>query len=479
MSGRHRRPEPDPLPDVDLAQRLGPGPVVRAEGVTSGHGRHSGPLAGTFPESQPTPARPARPATPARPGTAAAAPGPTVVARRDRAAQRAARRRAARRRNLMVLGVVAGVLVLGLGAFLLLRSAGGESDQVTTGPADQQTLLVQVTGGDGVAASSALVGVTPSEDTAAALLVPSRLLVDVAGTGNVPFGETVTLPEPSAPAQALTDLLGVRVDDSWVLTTQGLAAVVDAIGGVQAAVDVDVVAKDAKGNETVVVRAGSQQLDGAAAAAYATYLADGEPEQARLARFDDVLTALLAELPGNQGDVEAALQKAGDGSQSTADVSGLAARLGEMRTAATKESLVSDVLPVTEIDSGAALPSYGIDSGQVAAKMRSFFPGALQKDAGGEVVRVLVENGVGTPGLVEKARTKLVADGFRFVNGGNASSFGAEPSAVLIPDGTEKNVRRGQRVAATLGLPDSSVTTSDRGQTVADVIVILGADFAP
>ena len=40
--------------------------------------------------------------------------------------------------------------------------------------------------------------------------------------------------------------------------------------------------------------------------------------------------------------------------------------------------------------------------------MRARFPGALQQDANGESLRVLVENGVGTPGLVEKARTKLV-----------------------------------------------------------------------
>jgi len=95
------------------------------------------------------------------------------------------------------------------------------------------------------------------------------------------------------------------------------------------------------------------------------------------------------------------------------------------------------------------------------------------------VLRVLVENGVGTPGLVEQARSKLVTAGFRFVNGGNAADFTGEPSSVIIPDGTESRVRQGQRVAAALGLPASSIATSDRGQTVADVIVILGSDFAP
>jgi len=134
---------------------------------------------------------------------------------------------------------------------------------------------------------------------------------------------------------------------------------------------------------------------------------------------------------------------------------------------------------VTEIDSGGALTSYGIDSGQVAAMMRSLLPGALLTDSGGEVLRVLVENGVGTPGLVELARAKLVAEGFQFVNGGNAATFDVAESAVFIPDGTAESVRRGEQVAAALGVPPSAVTASDRGQTVADVIVILGEDFLP
>jgi hypothetical protein len=402
------------------------------------------------------------------------------VARRDRAEARAARRAAARRRNLWVGSAAAIVLLLLVGGWLVLRSGGGDDVGTTGGgPPSQKTMLVQVTGEDGTAAASALTGVTPSTGTGAVVLVPSGLLVDVAGTGDVPFGETVTLPEPSAPAQAITDLLGVRVDDRWVLDRTALAGLVDAVGGVEAAVDVDVVRTDKDGRQTVVVGAGNQKLKGAAAAAYATYLAEDEPEQARLARFDDVLSGLLKALPEDRADVVAALGKAGDGSESTLEATALADRLLQLRTAAEEDELVSDVLPVTEIDTGTETPTYGIEPGQVAAMMRSRFPAALQQDAGGEVLRVLVENGVGTPGLVEKARAKLVDDGFRFVNGGNAASFDFDESAVIIPDGTEKSVARGQRVARSLGLPNSSVTTSNRGQTVADVIVILGKDFAP
>lgn len=446
MSGRHRRPEANPLPDVDLAERISGAPVVQTA-------------------ASPAPA----------------APGRTVVARRSRAEARAARR-TQRRRRLLVAGAAAAALVLVVVVvllLLLLRGGGGESGSTPAGAARQQTVLLQVTGGDGAAAANALVGLTPREDSASVVLVPSGLLVDAAGTGTIPFGETVTLPEASAPAQALTDLLGVRVDHGWVLSQQGFAALVDAVGGVEATVDVDVLATDPQGNQTVVVRAGSRQLDGAAAAAYATFLGEGEPEASRLSRFDEVLSGLLVALPEDRAAVAAAVQAAGEGSRSGLQPEGLAGVLLDMKAATGAEEYVSDVLPVNEIDTGGTVPTYGIEPGQVTARMRSLFPGALLEDASGDVVRVLVENGVGTPGLVEAAREKLVAEGFRFTNGGNASSFTGDASVVLILDGTEESVQRGQRVAAALGLPDSAVTTSDRGQTVADVIVILGADFAP
>jgi hypothetical protein len=440
MNGRHRRPEPDPLPEVDVAERLGAGPVVR---------------------------------------TAPAAPGPTVVARRNRAAERTARRRAARRRWLLGAGgLVVLALVAGIG-WLLLRGDAGDTTTTADPAAQQRTTLVQVTGADGTAAASALVGTTEADGDAVSLLVPSRLLVDVASAGDMPFGEAVTLDEPTASADALTDLLAVSVKDSWVLTTDGLAALVDKVGGVQAAVDRDVVTTDAKGNQTVVVRAGNQKLDGAAAAAYATYLADGEPEQARLARFDDVFTAVAAALPEDRAAVVTVLAGLGAGSRSTLDSTALADRLLVLQAAATDDSLVSDVLPVKELDTGGTVTDYALDTGQAAATMRSMFPGSLQKDAAGESLRVLVENGVGTPGLVEEARAKLVADGFRFVNGGNSSEFGLAKSVVLVPDGTSQSTARGRRVAESLGLPADAVSPSDRGQTVADVIVILGKDFAP
>ena len=80
-------------------------------------------------------------------------------------------------------------------------------------------------------------------------------------------------------------------------------------------------------------------------------------------------------------------------------------------------------------------------------------------------MRVLVENGVGTPGLVEKARAKLVDAGFRFLNGGNASSFGDDPSTVLVADGTTRAWPAAAGWPTRSACRPSAVLPNARGQT--------------
>ena len=153
-SGKHRRPEPDPLPEVDLAERLRSGPVVRAgsEPVVPG-------------------ARTADPVPGAAAGAAAAAPGPTVVVRRDRHAERLARRRTRRRRVLVVTAGVLGVLLVAVGIWLLVRPSGTETPTTTTAADKQAITLVQVTGADGTAAGSAIVGSTRTRFTSSCIAI--------------------------------------------------------------------------------------------------------------------------------------------------------------------------------------------------------------------------------------------------------------------------------------------------------------------
>jgi hypothetical protein len=92
---------------------------------------------------------------------------------------------------------------------------------------------------------------------------------------------------------------------------------------------------------------------------------------------------------------------------------------------------------------------------------------------------VLVQNGVGTPGLGASARDDLVGAGMVYINGGNAEEFGQPTTQVIIGDATAESQQVGAEVAQALGVPPTAVVVSEDGQNVADVVVILGADFQP
>ncbi|MDH5277517.1 MAG: LytR C-terminal domain-containing protein, partial [Actinomycetota bacterium] len=94
-------------------------------------------------------------------------------------------------------------------------------------------------------------------------------------------------------------------------------------------------------------------------------------------------------------------------------------------------------------------------------------------------LRVLVENGVCVPDIDRSAARLLRGAGFVFVPGGNASGCAYDKSVVIIADASPEELARGEAVAKSLGLPRSSIRRASTGQQVADVIVILGADFDP
>ena len=60
----------------------------------------------------------------------------------------------------------------------------------------------------------------------------------------------------------------------------------------------------------------------------------------------------------------------------------------------------------------------------------------------------------------------------------NAPSFGYEQSQVFVSEATAEAQALGKRVAEAIGVPGAQVVTQDFG-TVADVVVIVGADFRP
>jgi hypothetical protein len=367
---------------------------------------------------------------------------------------------------LVVAVVVAALAVLNRGDGAAPQSAAGRT---------QNTLLLQVTGDSGLAASSVLLGRDLNTGGATGLLIPARLLTQAPGAGSVSVAETGRLADPATAGAAMSDQFGVIVDGVWRVNREGFAAMVDAAGGVD--VDVDAEVADSQGR--ILLNPGPQRLDGSSAATYATYLATGEQDASRSARFADVLTALLSAAPADPTGLSTIVAASGGtGTGSGAGLDSVAEFLVPLAVAARGDGLGLSSVPVKLIDTGGSEVSYRLDRPASAEVVASRFNGSLPVSSTGDGARVLVQNGVGTPGLGQIARDKLVDAGLVYVSGGNATEFGRERSAVVIPDATGPSRSLGIDVARALGLPDDAVRLADRGQSVADVVVVLGNDFS-
>ena len=381
------------------------------------------------------------------------------------------------RRNRRVGAVVAGLAVLAAAVLFVVIRGSGSGPQNGPPGRSQQTLALTVSPMHAESLVSALLGADSSDNSGAVVLLPSRWLLDAAGAGPVYYGDTPTLGK-NVPAESLSSALGITVDGSWSLTPSGLAGLVDEVGGVDVTVDTDVVVSKPSGTREVLLTSGPQHLTGPEAAVYATYLRSGEPEAARLARFDQVFEGVLSGLPTGSADVVPLLDRLGDASRATVSTSQLAGTLAALASATQADNTISQTLPTHTVDTGGGHPAYVLDSAAAATLVNGSF-GNSKPTSGAPRVRVLVQNGVGTPGLGESAYRQLRAAGFAFVPGGNANHFGYPKTLVLIPDASPQSIQDGHDVAHALGVPTTAVKINGHGLTIADIVVVLGRDYKP
>lgn len=91
-----------------------------------------------------------------------------------------------------------------------------------------------------------------------------------------------------------------------------------------------------------------------------------------------------------------------------------------------------------------------------------------------DVIRVIVYNGSGEPGVAGIAAQELIRQGFRVVETRNAEDFDHEETLIILYHG---EVVDAERVRDALGV--GVVSRQEASQQIADVIVIIGKDYSP
>ncbi|MCZ3385753.1 MAG: LytR C-terminal domain-containing protein [Actinomycetia bacterium] len=467
MTERHRH-----RPDKKTGKRAEGAPRRRTDSVSL-----ADRLGGSEPGSEPRGAGPGS-TTVLPSGSKAAAVKPQ--SRKQLREQREQQQRQARQRWFITAAAVLGVVVIGALLVVWLAGRGEDTGMSVAVGRTELTLAMTLADDDGAATSGALMVYDVDNESAGSVLIPSRLFVEGPTPGGLPFGDTVQLGDDAAPGTSLADTLDVVVDDTWQVSDDMLTELVDASDGVLVDVDTDVLSGPAGGQQSIVVTAGDGQLlGGKKALAFATYLAPEENEEARLARFSQVLDQVVQRLPADRADLLATLDGVAATDSSTLSLESLADFLLGYGGIGRSGDTSYQTLPVTPLETGGPNPALIVEAEGLERLRAGLLADSLPPDAGGEQITVLVQNGVGTPGLEQDAAELLRDEGYDFFNGGNALEFGREETLILIPDSAPASRALGDDIASTLGVPESAVQVSDQGSSIADVIVILGADFKP
>jgi hypothetical protein len=373
-----------------------------------------------------------------------------------------------RRRTAVVAAVVALVAAVAGGGALYTAGRDGGGSTAGTAAGAPSTLLVQLRADDGTAAASALYG---TGGGGVAVLIPSRVVATVPGAGQQPLAGVLGIHDGvDLSRSTVSDLLGVRVDTHWVLDRPGLRALVDAVGGVT----VDVAAEVVSGSTVIAPAGKGQHLDGAKAAALLLDRPAGEDDVQYQPRLQGVLAGVLGRLP-ERAALGALLSRLPEGAR-PADRAALVRVLAPLAQLSAKKTVFYQTLPVVALDAD-GVPTYRLDAEAVDVLVGGRFAGAALPGRGEAGNRVLVVNAVGTPGVGETVRNKIVPAGFAFVGSRNQTPFGRARTVVVVFESDPATLARAKALAEALGLRSAAIEVSSQGQSIADLMVVVGRDF--
>jgi hypothetical protein len=350
--------------------------------------------------------------------------------------RRAARARAIRRRR--AAATVAGVAIVAAAAYGATRLGGGEDAETDRaggrGEARPAELLVlQVAGAD--EPLIALVGTRAEDRPPAFFTLPVDLMLTAPGQGETPV-DTVALQGAETMRVAVSNTFGVWAEHFVVLDLQGLSAVVDRAGGIRVRLP------DAVETAVGTIGPGVERLNGEQAAALLA-----APGAGGDARWAAVVQGLLASPPRlERADVT-----------SSTDLDGV--RRALRRSAGAGLAL----FPTSTVAGSVVVPRQPDLDRQVS----DAFGGTLP-------VPVIVENGVGTPGLGQDVAEILLPEGFRVVVSQNAEPFGFARTRVVANG--EDALAAARRIREALGVGRIGVSRVPSG--IGDVTIVVGEDFS-
>ncbi|MER7757233.1 LytR C-terminal domain-containing protein [Kitasatospora sp. NPDC097643] len=378
---------------------------------------------------------------------------------------RAERRRRLRNR-LIGLGVVVALAAGGTGGYLWLTADKPSAAAAAAGP--RQVNVVHLRDLQGKVSSALLVNdATGKKGTV--LLLPDVLRLP--GPGDPPVttvGQSMDSIGASATRDGLSTVLGAPVAGTWRLDTPYLEMLVSQLGGVR----VDTNAETHEGGKPdgkLLSAAGKNiLLSGKAAVAYATLQAPGENRDAQLARFGQVMDAVVRTMPTELKEAKDDVHRMNAVLDPSLPEEALAGVLVQLAQQAKDGHFGTTALTVK--------PDGTLDEATAGKQVKDVLGGTVKSTASGDApARVSLQDATGNDQAAAAAQVQIVNAGLTFIPGGSKAPAQAASEIRYTDDARQAAAKS---LATSLGLPETAAKKVGDAQN-ADLVVVLGKDYQP
>ncbi|WP_405365820.1 LytR C-terminal domain-containing protein [Kitasatospora sp. NBC_00039] len=383
----------------------------------------------------------------------------------SRSEVRAERRRKLRNR-LVGVGVVLALAAAGTGGYLWFTGADKQSAATAAGP--RQVNVVHLRDLQGKVSSALLVNDSAGHKGTVLLLPDTLRLPGPSDPPVTTVGQAMDSIGPSAARDGLTTVLGAPVAGTWRLDTPYLELLVAQLGGVR----VDTNAETHEGGKPdgkLLSAAGKNTLlSGKAAVAYATLQAAGENRDTQLARFGQVLDAVVRTMPTDFKDAKDDVHRMNAVLDPSLPEDALAGVLGQLAQQAKDGHLATTVLTVK--------PDGSLDDATAGKQVKDVLGSTVKSAVTGDApARVAIQDATGNDQAAAAAQVQVVNAGLTFIPGG-AKTAPQAASEIRYTDDARQAAAKS--LAISLNLPETAAKKVTDAQN-ADLVVVLGKDYQP
>ncbi|MFJ6616055.1 LytR C-terminal domain-containing protein [Kitasatospora sp. NPDC091335] len=383
----------------------------------------------------------------------------------SRSEVRAERRRKLRNR-LIGLGVAVALAAGGVGGYLLLT---GDKPTAAAAAGGRQVNVVHLRDLQGKVSSALLVN-DASGKKGTVLLLPDSLRLP--GPGDPPvttIGQAMDGIGSSATRDGLSTVLGAPVAGTWRLDTPYLELLVSQLGGVRVDTNAEIHEGNKPDGKPLSAAGKNILLSGKAAVAYATWQAPGENRDAQLARFGQVMDAVVRTMPTEFKDAKDDVHRMNAVLDPSLPEDALAGVLAELAQQAKDGHFGTTALTVK--------PDGSLDEATAGKQVKDVLGGTVKSAAAGDApARVAVQDASGNDAAAAAVQVQIVNSGLTFIPGG-AKAAPQAASEIRYTDDARQGAAKS--LATSLGLPDSVVKKVTGDTQNADLLVVLGKDYQP